>query len=73
VPGVEDQTALSLEECLRLLEATFPFGENSEVSGWGHSFCPSAHPEAAASPLRSPGFPCLVTPSPERRTGSESG
>ncbi|XP_054851325.1 endoplasmic reticulum membrane sensor NFE2L1 isoform X2 [Eublepharis macularius] len=30
VPGVEDQTALSLEECLRLLEATFPFGENSE-------------------------------------------
>ncbi|XP_020641136.1 endoplasmic reticulum membrane sensor NFE2L1 isoform X1 [Pogona vitticeps] len=29
-PGVEDQTALSLEECLRLLEATFPFGENSE-------------------------------------------
>lgn len=32
VPGVEDQTALSLEECLRLLEATFPFGENSEVS-----------------------------------------
>ncbi|NXX85177.1 NF2L1 protein, partial [Urocolius indicus] len=31
VPGVvEDQTALSLEECLRLLEATFPFGESSE-------------------------------------------
>ncbi|NXT49006.1 NF2L1 protein, partial [Pluvianellus socialis] len=30
VPGAEDQTALSLEECLRLLEATFPFGENSE-------------------------------------------
>nr|XP_060636862.1 endoplasmic reticulum membrane sensor NFE2L1 isoform X1 [Anolis sagrei ordinatus]XP_060636863.1 endoplasmic reticulum membrane sensor NFE2L1 isoform X1 [Anolis sagrei ordinatus] len=30
VPGVEDQTSLSLEECLRLLEATFPFGENSE-------------------------------------------
>ncbi|KAH0626783.1 hypothetical protein JD844_001979 [Phrynosoma platyrhinos] len=30
VRGVEDQTALSLEECLRLLEATFPFGENSE-------------------------------------------
>ncbi|NXP76517.1 NF2L1 protein, partial [Ramphastos sulfuratus] len=30
VPGAEDQTALSLEECLRLLEATFPFGGNSE-------------------------------------------
>ncbi|KFW80742.1 Nuclear factor erythroid 2-related factor 1, partial [Manacus vitellinus] len=37
VPGAEDQTALSLEECLRLLEATFPFGENSEVSGRGGS------------------------------------
>lgn len=32
VPGGEDQTALSLEECLRLLEATCPFGENAEVS-----------------------------------------
>ncbi|NXU80888.1 NF2L1 protein, partial [Oreotrochilus melanogaster] len=28
--GAEDQTALSLEECLRLLEATFPFGDNPE-------------------------------------------
>nr|XP_033773494.1 endoplasmic reticulum membrane sensor NFE2L1 [Geotrypetes seraphini]XP_033773495.1 endoplasmic reticulum membrane sensor NFE2L1 [Geotrypetes seraphini]XP_033773496.1 endoplasmic reticulum membrane sensor NFE2L1 [Geotrypetes seraphini]XP_033773497.1 endoplasmic reticulum membrane sensor NFE2L1 [Geotrypetes seraphini] len=28
--GLEDQTTLSLEECLRLLEATFPFGENTE-------------------------------------------
>lgn len=37
---MEDQTALSLEECLRLLEATFPFGENSEVSlhGDGNKF-----------------------------------
>lgn len=32
VPGGEDQRALSLEECLRLLEATCPFGENAEVS-----------------------------------------
>lgn len=32
MPGAEDQTALSLEECLRLLEATFPFGDNNEVS-----------------------------------------
>lgn len=31
VPSGEDQTALSLEECLRLLEATCPFGENAEV------------------------------------------
>ncbi|NXK71030.1 NF2L1 protein, partial [Sylvietta virens] len=37
VPGAEDQTALSLEECLRLLEATFPFGDNSEVSPWAAS------------------------------------
>nr|XP_015863146.1 endoplasmic reticulum membrane sensor NFE2L1 isoform X3 [Peromyscus maniculatus bairdii] len=30
VPGGEDQTALSLEKCLRLLEVTCPFGENAE-------------------------------------------
>ncbi|XP_070251394.1 endoplasmic reticulum membrane sensor NFE2L1 isoform X2 [Myotis yumanensis] len=30
VPGGENQTALSLELCLRLLEATCPFGENAE-------------------------------------------
>ena len=48
VPGAEDQTALSLEECLRLLEATFPFGENSEVSREGEGFCLWADPEAAA-------------------------
>ncbi|NWW61430.1 NF2L1 protein, partial [Ifrita kowaldi] len=51
VPGAEDQTALSLEECLRLLEATFPFGDNSEVSAWGAS--------RRFSPPRSPGFRCL--------------
>lgn len=50
VPGGEDQTALSLEECLRLLEATCPFGENAEVSRTPgtthhaslHTLCPSA-------------------------------
>ncbi|XP_069490730.1 endoplasmic reticulum membrane sensor NFE2L1 [Ambystoma mexicanum] len=30
VSTLADQTSLSLEECLRLLEATFPFGENTE-------------------------------------------
>ncbi|XP_059526724.1 endoplasmic reticulum membrane sensor NFE2L1 isoform X2 [Myotis daubentonii] len=30
VPGGENQTALSLELCLRLLESTCPFGENAE-------------------------------------------
>lgn len=31
LPGIGSQTSLSLQECLRLLEATFPFGEESEV------------------------------------------
>lgn len=30
LPGIGSQTSLSLQECLRLLEATFPFGEESE-------------------------------------------
>ncbi|GLD73338.1 nuclear factor erythroid 2-related factor 1 isoform X1, partial [Lates japonicus] len=30
LPGLGSQTSLSLQECLRLLEATFPFGEESE-------------------------------------------
>lgn len=38
---MEDQTTLSLEECLRLLEATFPFGDNPEVSAWGDGCCVS--------------------------------
>lgn len=31
-PVLGSQTSLSLQECLRLLEATFPFGEESEVN-----------------------------------------
>lgn len=31
-PAAGSQTSLSLQECLRLLEATFPFGEESEVT-----------------------------------------
>lgn len=31
LPGLGSQTSLSLQECLRLLEATFPFGEEAEV------------------------------------------
>ncbi|XP_056286003.1 endoplasmic reticulum membrane sensor NFE2L1b isoform X1 [Pseudoliparis swirei] len=30
LPSLGSQTSLSLQECLRLLEATFPFGEESE-------------------------------------------
>uniref|UniRef100_A0A3Q3VRS1 Endoplasmic reticulum membrane sensor NFE2L1 n=1 Tax=Mola mola TaxID=94237 RepID=A0A3Q3VRS1_MOLML len=34
LPGIGSQTSLSLQECLRLLEATFPFGEESEVTSF---------------------------------------
>ncbi|KAJ0060342.1 hypothetical protein NL108_010129, partial [Boleophthalmus pectinirostris] len=30
LPALGSQTSLSLQECLRLLEATFPFGQESE-------------------------------------------
>ncbi|NWS80291.1 NF2L1 protein, partial [Toxostoma redivivum] len=53
VPGAEDQTALSLEECLRLLEATFPFGDNSEFPAADVS----ALNEAVPGQSRAPGGP----------------
>uniref|UniRef100_A0A8D3AB20 Endoplasmic reticulum membrane sensor NFE2L1 n=1 Tax=Scophthalmus maximus TaxID=52904 RepID=A0A8D3AB20_SCOMX len=43
LPGLGSQTSLSLQECLRLLEATFPFGEESEFPA------PVVAPEIAAS------------------------
>ncbi|NWY20392.1 NF2L1 protein, partial [Aphelocoma coerulescens] len=59
VPGAEDQTALSLEECLRLLEATFPFGENSEFPAADVS----ALSEAVPGQSRAPGSPpSLLSP-----------
>ncbi|NXE43890.1 NF2L1 protein, partial [Ptilorrhoa leucosticta] len=59
VPGAEDQTALSLEECLRLLEATFPFGENSEFPAADVS----ALSEAVPGQSRAPGGPpSLLSP-----------
>ncbi|NXU94595.1 NF2L1 protein, partial [Xiphorhynchus elegans] len=59
VPGAEDQTALSLEECLRLLEATFPFGENSEFPAADVS----ALSEAVPGQSRAPGGPpTLLSP-----------
>ncbi|KAI5623272.1 nuclear factor erythroid 2-related factor 1, partial [Silurus asotus] len=33
LPSLGTQTSMSLQECLRLLEATFPFGEESEFQG----------------------------------------
>lgn len=71
VPGAEDQTALSLEECLRLLEATFPFGDNSEVRGWGDGFCPPADPQAAAS--LSPALRGRSYPDPRLQSRQEIG
>ncbi|NXQ30795.1 NF2L1 protein, partial [Alaudala cheleensis] len=59
VPGAEDQTALSLEECLRLLEATFPFGDNSEFPA---SDVPALS-EAVPGQSRAPGSsPSLLSP-----------
>ncbi|NXA02963.1 NF2L1 protein, partial [Nesospiza acunhae] len=59
VPGAEDQTALSLEECLRLLEATFPFGDNSEFPA---ADVPALS-EAVPGQSRAPGGPpSLLSP-----------
>ncbi|KAM9837522.1 endoplasmic reticulum membrane sensor NFE2L1b isoform 2-T2 [Aulostomus maculatus] len=58
LPGLSgSQTSLSLQECLRLLEATFPFGEESEFPA------PVATPEIAVSreevPSTSQGLPLV--------------
>uniref|UniRef100_A0A8B9VUM2 Endoplasmic reticulum membrane sensor NFE2L1 n=1 Tax=Anas zonorhyncha TaxID=75864 RepID=A0A8B9VUM2_9AVES len=67
VPGAEDQTALSLEECLRLLEATFPFGENSEfpaadVSTLSEAVPSESRPVGIQSSLLSPLLPETESP-----------
>ncbi|NWY91479.1 NF2L1 protein, partial [Loxia curvirostra] len=59
VPGAEDQTALSLEECLRLLEATFPFGDNSEFPAADVSALSEAVPGQSQAPG---GPPSLLSP-----------
>ncbi|NXA73529.1 NF2L1 protein, partial [Thryothorus ludovicianus] len=59
VPGAEDQTALSLEECLRLLEATFPFGDNSEFPAADVSALSEAVPGQSRAPA---GPPSLLSP-----------
>ncbi|NXR71871.1 NF2L1 protein, partial [Pycnonotus jocosus] len=56
VPGAEDQTALSLEECLRLLEATFPFGDNPEFPAPDVSALSEAVPGQSRAPGGSPGL-----------------
>ncbi|XP_077405890.1 endoplasmic reticulum membrane sensor NFE2L1b isoform X2 [Vanacampus margaritifer] len=47
-PAAGSQTSLSLQECLRLLEATFPFGEDPEFP------TPAAPPEVAAPGAEAP-------------------
>ncbi|NXI22045.1 NF2L1 protein, partial [Sterrhoptilus dennistouni] len=59
VPGAEDQTALSLEECLRLLEATFPFGDNNEFPAADVSALSEAVPGQSRAPG---GSPSLLSP-----------
>lgn len=62
LPGLGTQTSLSLQECLRLLEATFPFGEESEFPA------PVVTPEIGVSneetPSTSQGLP-LPPPLPQ--------
>ncbi|NXW76354.1 NF2L1 protein, partial [Hirundo rustica] len=56
VPGAEDQTALSLEECLRLLEATFPFGDAPEFPAADVSALSEAVPGQSRAAGGSPGL-----------------
>ncbi|XP_054455308.1 endoplasmic reticulum membrane sensor NFE2L1b isoform X1 [Anoplopoma fimbria] len=60
LPVLGSQTSLSLQECLRLLEATFPFGEESEFPA------PVVTPESVSNeevPSTSQGLP-LAPPLP---------
>ncbi|XP_035259654.1 endoplasmic reticulum membrane sensor NFE2L1b isoform X2 [Anguilla anguilla] len=50
------QSSLSLQECLRLLEATFPFGEESEFQG---AVAPELREPSEESPSTSQGLPVL--------------
>ncbi|TRY86552.1 hypothetical protein DNTS_002574, partial [Danionella cerebrum] len=53
------QTSLSMQECLRLLEATFPFGEESEFQGTGSTSQLRATTQEA--PSTSQGIPLQAT------------
>ncbi|XP_060951576.1 endoplasmic reticulum membrane sensor NFE2L1b [Limanda limanda] len=62
LPALGSQTSLSLQECLRLLEATFPFGEESEFPA------PVVAPETAVTtdevPSTSQAVPLAPQPPP---------
>ncbi|XP_035000829.1 endoplasmic reticulum membrane sensor NFE2L1b [Hippoglossus stenolepis] len=62
LPALGSQTSLSLQECLRLLEATFPFGEESEFPA------PVVAPEIAVTtdevPSTSQAVPLAPPPPP---------
>ncbi|KAJ8365080.1 hypothetical protein SKAU_G00139110 [Synaphobranchus kaupii] len=55
------QSSLSLQECLRLLEATFPFGEESEFQG---AEAPELREPSEESPSTSQGLPVLPQTEP---------
>ncbi|XP_014839414.1 PREDICTED: nuclear factor erythroid 2-related factor 1 isoform X2 [Poecilia mexicana] len=49
-PVLGSQTSLSLQECLRLLEATFPFGEEAEEASISNEEVPSTSQGLALAP-----------------------
>ncbi|XP_008435652.1 endoplasmic reticulum membrane sensor NFE2L1b isoform X2 [Poecilia reticulata] len=49
-PVLGSQTSLSLQECLRLLEATFPFGEEAEEASISNEDVPSTSQGLALAP-----------------------
>ncbi|KAK7134824.1 hypothetical protein R3I93_018057 [Phoxinus phoxinus] len=59
------QTSLSLQECLRLLEATFPFGEESEFQATGSTS--QLRPSTEEAPSTSQGI-TLQSPLPQSDT-----
>ncbi|XP_031416828.1 endoplasmic reticulum membrane sensor NFE2L1b isoform X1 [Clupea harengus] len=64
LPSLGTQTSLSLQECLRLLEATFPFGEESELQN--PVVTSELRDTSEEAPSTSQGLPLLpVRPQPE--------
>ncbi|XP_014884586.1 endoplasmic reticulum membrane sensor NFE2L1b isoform X2 [Poecilia latipinna] len=58
-PVLGSQTSLSLQECLRLLEATFPFGEEAEEASISNEEVPSTSQGLALAPQMPPAEPQL--------------
>ncbi|XP_067101113.1 endoplasmic reticulum membrane sensor NFE2L1b [Osmerus mordax] len=65
LPGLGTQTSLSLQECLRLLEATFPFGEESEFPAPVVTTVAVSNEEAPSTSQGLPLPPPLPHPEPQ--------